>query len=145
MSLAVWLADGLPVGFQIMAPAFADDRMYRVAGALEAELDARRGHPPARRGASPVTVPLSKRSDAQLLAIVWVLTLAVLEIGIAAGAVVLLVWGGIGLLGVGAGRAWCSPSAPAPVSQRGAARRGRRDAAGRLHRRRRALRGGHRP
>ncbi len=50
-----------------------------------------------------MTVPLSKRSDAQLLAIVWVLTLAVLGIGIAAGAVVLLVWGGIGLLGVGAG------------------------------------------
>jgi len=37
--------DGLPVGFQVMAPALADDRMYRVAGALEAELDARRGHP----------------------------------------------------------------------------------------------------
>jgi len=45
MSLPCGLADGLPVGFQIMAPALADDRMYRVAGALEAELDARRGHP----------------------------------------------------------------------------------------------------
>ena len=47
-----------------------------------------------------MTVPLSKRSDAQLLAVVWVLTLVVLGIGIAAGAVVLLVWGGIGLIGV---------------------------------------------
>ena len=37
--------DGLPVGFQVMAAELADDRMYRVAGALEAELDARRGHP----------------------------------------------------------------------------------------------------
>ena len=48
------LADGLPVGLQIMAPALADERLYRVAGALEAELDARRGGPlaeplPARR------------------------------------------------------------------------------------------------
>ena len=29
-------ADGLPVGFQILAPAKADDRMYRVGAALEA-------------------------------------------------------------------------------------------------------------
>ncbi|WP_175648318.1 Asp-tRNA(Asn)/Glu-tRNA(Gln) amidotransferase subunit GatA [Protofrankia sp. BMG5.30] len=45
MSLPVGLADGLPVGFQIMAPAFADDRLYRVGGALEAALEARRGRP----------------------------------------------------------------------------------------------------
>jgi aspartyl-tRNA(Asn)/glutamyl-tRNA(Gln) amidotransferase subunit A len=45
MSLPVALADGLPVGFQIMAPPLADDRLYRVGGALEAALDARRGHP----------------------------------------------------------------------------------------------------
>jgi aspartyl-tRNA(Asn)/glutamyl-tRNA(Gln) amidotransferase subunit A len=37
--------DGLPVGFQIMAPALADDRLYRVAGAVEAALGSRRGHP----------------------------------------------------------------------------------------------------
>ena len=37
--------DGLPVGFQIMAPVMADDRLYRVAGALEQALDDRRGHP----------------------------------------------------------------------------------------------------
>ncbi len=30
--------DGLPVGFQILAPAKADDRMYRVGAALEAAL-----------------------------------------------------------------------------------------------------------
>jgi len=46
-SVPVGLApeDGLPVGLQVMAPALADDRLYRVAAALEAELDARRGHP----------------------------------------------------------------------------------------------------
>jgi aspartyl-tRNA(Asn)/glutamyl-tRNA(Gln) amidotransferase subunit A len=27
--------DGLPVGFQVMAPAMADDRVYRVGAALE--------------------------------------------------------------------------------------------------------------
>ncbi|MGA8258179.1 MAG: amidase family protein, partial [Nocardioides sp.] len=30
--------DGLPVGFQILAPALADDRLYRVGAALEAAL-----------------------------------------------------------------------------------------------------------
>jgi aspartyl-tRNA(Asn)/glutamyl-tRNA(Gln) amidotransferase subunit A len=45
MSLPCGLADGLPVGFQIMAPTLADERLYRVGSALEAELDARRGHP----------------------------------------------------------------------------------------------------
>jgi aspartyl-tRNA(Asn)/glutamyl-tRNA(Gln) amidotransferase subunit A len=37
--------DGLPVGFQIMAPALADDRMYRVAAAIEGALERRWGHP----------------------------------------------------------------------------------------------------
>jgi aspartyl-tRNA(Asn)/glutamyl-tRNA(Gln) amidotransferase subunit A len=37
--------DGLPAGFQVMAPALGDDRMYRVAAAVEAALDARRGFP----------------------------------------------------------------------------------------------------
>jgi aspartyl-tRNA(Asn)/glutamyl-tRNA(Gln) amidotransferase subunit A len=47
MSLPVGLApeDGLPTGLQIMAPAKADDRLYRVGGALEAALDAQRGTP----------------------------------------------------------------------------------------------------
>ncbi|HEX3825976.1 MAG TPA: Asp-tRNA(Asn)/Glu-tRNA(Gln) amidotransferase subunit GatA [Sporichthyaceae bacterium] len=35
--------DGLPVGLQIMAPALADDRMYRVAAALEGALRKRTG------------------------------------------------------------------------------------------------------
>jgi aspartyl-tRNA(Asn)/glutamyl-tRNA(Gln) amidotransferase subunit A len=45
MSLPVGLApeDGLPTGLQIMAPAKADDRLYRVGGALEAALESQRG------------------------------------------------------------------------------------------------------
>ena len=47
MSLPAGLSpdDGLPVGIQLMAPAFADDRLYRVGGALEAALQDRWGHP----------------------------------------------------------------------------------------------------
>jgi aspartyl-tRNA(Asn)/glutamyl-tRNA(Gln) amidotransferase subunit A len=37
--------DGLPVGLQVMAPVLADDRMYRVAAAVEGALGERRGHP----------------------------------------------------------------------------------------------------
>ncbi len=37
--------DGLPVGFQILAPARGDDRLYRVGASLEAALDAERGGP----------------------------------------------------------------------------------------------------
>ena len=37
--------DGLPVGLQVMAPAMADDRLYRVAAAAEAAFTARWGHP----------------------------------------------------------------------------------------------------
>jgi aspartyl-tRNA(Asn)/glutamyl-tRNA(Gln) amidotransferase subunit A len=43
ISVPCGLSDGLPVGFQIMAPALADDRCYRVAAALEAALTADRG------------------------------------------------------------------------------------------------------
>ncbi|MGH3645766.1 MAG: Asp-tRNA(Asn)/Glu-tRNA(Gln) amidotransferase subunit GatA [Micromonosporaceae bacterium] len=35
ISVPVGLSDGLPVGLQVMAPTMADDRMYRVAAALE--------------------------------------------------------------------------------------------------------------
>jgi len=35
--------DGLPVGFQVMAPPLADDRVYLVGAALERELDQRWG------------------------------------------------------------------------------------------------------
>lgn len=46
MSLPVGLApeDSLPVGLQIMAPAMADDRLYRVGSALEGALQDRWGH-----------------------------------------------------------------------------------------------------
>ncbi|QTE28700.1 Asp-tRNA(Asn)/Glu-tRNA(Gln) amidotransferase subunit GatA [Pengzhenrongella sicca] len=37
--------DGLPVGLQILAPAKADDRLYRVGAALEALLESRWGGP----------------------------------------------------------------------------------------------------
>jgi len=37
--------DGLPVGFQVIAPAREDARLYRVAGAVEALLEARWGGP----------------------------------------------------------------------------------------------------
>jgi aspartyl-tRNA(Asn)/glutamyl-tRNA(Gln) amidotransferase subunit A len=47
LSLPVGLApeDGLPVGLQVMAPALADDRVYRVGAALEAALVQRWGTP----------------------------------------------------------------------------------------------------
>ncbi|MDX6257444.1 MAG: aspartyl-tRNA(Asn)/glutamyl-tRNA(Gln) amidotransferase subunit [Frankiales bacterium] len=47
MSIPCGLApeDGLPVGLQIMAPTFADDRLYRVGGTLEAAYVDRWGHP----------------------------------------------------------------------------------------------------
>ena len=37
--------DGLPVGLQVMAPALADDRLYRVGAAVEAAYVQRWGHP----------------------------------------------------------------------------------------------------
>lgn len=40
MSLPAGLSAGLPVGFQILAPAKADDRMYRVGAVVERELEA---------------------------------------------------------------------------------------------------------
>jgi aspartyl-tRNA(Asn)/glutamyl-tRNA(Gln) amidotransferase subunit A len=47
MSVPVGLApeDGLPVGLQIIAPAMADDRLYRVGSAVEAALNTKWGHP----------------------------------------------------------------------------------------------------
>ena len=44
ISVPCGLSDGLPVGLQIMAPALADDRCYRVAAAVEAAQDAARGN-----------------------------------------------------------------------------------------------------
>jgi len=37
--------DGLPVGFQVVAPVLADDRLYRVGAAIEAAYLDRWGHP----------------------------------------------------------------------------------------------------
>ena len=47
MSVPCGLApeDNLPVGLQIIAPALADDRLYRVGGAVEAALNDKWGHP----------------------------------------------------------------------------------------------------
>ncbi len=52
ISVPVGLApeDGLPVGLQVMAPPLADDRLYRVAAAVEAAFTERRGHPLLDRG-----------------------------------------------------------------------------------------------
>ena len=38
ISIPAGMAGGLPVGIQVLAPAHADDRMYRIAGAIEAGL-----------------------------------------------------------------------------------------------------------
>jgi aspartyl-tRNA(Asn)/glutamyl-tRNA(Gln) amidotransferase subunit A len=47
ISVPIGLApeDGLPVGLQVMAPPMADDRLYRVAAAVEAAFENRWGHP----------------------------------------------------------------------------------------------------
>ncbi|MET9021120.1 Asp-tRNA(Asn)/Glu-tRNA(Gln) amidotransferase subunit GatA [Actinopolymorpha sp. NPDC004070] len=37
--------DGMPVGLQVVAPAMADDRLYRVGAAVEQEFERRWGHP----------------------------------------------------------------------------------------------------
>jgi aspartyl-tRNA(Asn)/glutamyl-tRNA(Gln) amidotransferase subunit A len=51
ISVPSGLADGLPVGLQIMAPALADDRCYRVAAAFEAAYVA--AHGPVLAAAPP--------------------------------------------------------------------------------------------
>ncbi|MDP9823767.1 aspartyl-tRNA(Asn)/glutamyl-tRNA(Gln) amidotransferase subunit A [Nocardioides massiliensis] len=45
ISVPSGLADGLPAGFQVLAPALADDRVYRVGAAVEAALTDRWGGP----------------------------------------------------------------------------------------------------
>jgi aspartyl-tRNA(Asn)/glutamyl-tRNA(Gln) amidotransferase subunit A len=47
ISVPIGLApeDGLPVGLQVMAPPLTDDRLYRVAAAVEAAFENRWGHP----------------------------------------------------------------------------------------------------
>ena len=58
MSVPAGLSDdGLPVGFQILAPARADDRLYRVGAALESLLEARWGGPLLDRAPALPTRP----------------------------------------------------------------------------------------
>jgi len=45
LSLPSGLDQGLPVGFQVLAPARADDRLYRVGAALEMLLEQQWGGP----------------------------------------------------------------------------------------------------
>src|SRR5690606_32324686 len=45
ISVPSGLADGLPAGFQVLAPALADDRVYRVGAAVETALTGRWGGP----------------------------------------------------------------------------------------------------
>ena len=54
--------DGLPVGLQIMAPVLADDRMYRVAAAVEAALTQRRGGPLLDAIRGPAGLPAPRAS-----------------------------------------------------------------------------------
>jgi aspartyl-tRNA(Asn)/glutamyl-tRNA(Gln) amidotransferase subunit A len=61
MSLPNGLSDdGLPVGFQILAPAKADDRLYRVGAALEAALESRWGGPILNKAPELKTTELAR-------------------------------------------------------------------------------------
>jgi aspartyl-tRNA(Asn)/glutamyl-tRNA(Gln) amidotransferase subunit A len=60
MSVPAGLAEGLPVGLQVMAPTLADDRLYRVGAAVEGALEDRWGGPLL---ASAPTLP-STRTEA---------------------------------------------------------------------------------
>jgi aspartyl-tRNA(Asn)/glutamyl-tRNA(Gln) amidotransferase subunit A len=54
LSLPIGLSqEGLPIGFQIMAPVLREDVMFRVAAALEADT----GFDPVPRGANALEVP----------------------------------------------------------------------------------------
>jgi aspartyl-tRNA(Asn)/glutamyl-tRNA(Gln) amidotransferase subunit A len=56
--------DGLPVGLQLLAPALADDRLYRVGAALEALLESQWGGPLIAMApplAEPVATPGAER------------------------------------------------------------------------------------
>ena len=49
--------DGMPTGFQVLAPAAADDRVYAVGAALEARLTAQWGGPLLDRAPDVLTLP----------------------------------------------------------------------------------------
>lgn len=55
--------DGLPVGFQILAPAKADDRMYRVGAALESALLTAWGGPLLDRAPALPTATIEKEGQ----------------------------------------------------------------------------------
>jgi aspartyl-tRNA(Asn)/glutamyl-tRNA(Gln) amidotransferase subunit A len=57
--------DGLPTGFQVLAPALADDRVYRVGAALEALLTERWGGPLLDRAPALVEQPRTEASRDQ--------------------------------------------------------------------------------
>jgi aspartyl-tRNA(Asn)/glutamyl-tRNA(Gln) amidotransferase subunit A len=57
MSLPSGPAGGLPAGVQLLAPARADERLYRVGAALEARLVARWGSPLPDRVPEPAPAP----------------------------------------------------------------------------------------
>ncbi|QGF24482.1 Asp-tRNA(Asn)/Glu-tRNA(Gln) amidotransferase subunit GatA [Raineyella fluvialis] len=56
--------DGLPLGFHVMAPHLADDRLYRVGAALERRLSATWGGPLLRKvPALPTTTPATTMTE----------------------------------------------------------------------------------
>ena len=61
ISVPCGLSEGLPVGLQVMAPTMADDRMYRVAAALESDRRHRSPPPGAVRHDSMTTVTAAVR------------------------------------------------------------------------------------
>ena len=56
--------DGLPTGFQILAPAMADDRLYAVGAALEARLTAAWGGPLLDQAPDVLSLPVPTTSPA---------------------------------------------------------------------------------
>ena len=52
--------DGLPVGLQLMAPAFEDARLYRAGAAIERLIEARDGSPFWAQAPSLAGVPTGK-------------------------------------------------------------------------------------
>ena len=117
ISVPCGLSEGLPVGFQIMAPALADDRCYRVAAALEAAQDAARGS----RFLDQLPPPASRCGVSGALKAAWGLTAFVIVAGIVGwivtGRPVFAVFIVLGVL-TGAGGRRRLPHAPADRPRR---------------------------
>ncbi|HSU02159.1 MAG TPA: Asp-tRNA(Asn)/Glu-tRNA(Gln) amidotransferase subunit GatA [Nocardioides sp.] len=58
--------DGLPSGFQVLAPALADDRVYRVGAALERLLTDQWGGPLLDRAPTLATNPADRREETEV-------------------------------------------------------------------------------